>query len=180
MPGLYAFVSPIVALAAGAWLFGKQVGPPEVCGVVLLLTAAVTALWRRPEPAAIDAGQREMRVIDCPNLPHRIGGNLALDFANTYSWRGAPRELDHLVDGVAIPAWAKDRRALSNPVHDLRGKAGRCLWNRSIICVALSPTSRLRRLSARRSGWTSCAMTASWGLSRGPRSTSCAAMSSAV
>ena len=49
-----------------------------------------------------------MRVIDCPNLPHRIGGNLALDFANTYSWRGTPRELDHLVDGAAISAWAKD------------------------------------------------------------------------
>jgi predicted RNA-binding Zn ribbon-like protein len=47
-------------------------------------------------------------VIDCPTLPHRVAGNLALDFANTYSWRGTPREVDHLVDGGAILAWAKD------------------------------------------------------------------------
>jgi drug/metabolite transporter (DMT)-like permease len=57
--GLYAFVSPIVALAAGAWLFDEQVGPPEIFGVFLLLTAAATALWRHPEPATIATKQRE-------------------------------------------------------------------------------------------------------------------------
>jgi len=57
--GLYAFVSAIVALAAGAWLFDEQVGPPEIFGVFLLLTAAATALWRHPEPATIDTKQRE-------------------------------------------------------------------------------------------------------------------------
>ena len=73
-------------------------------------------------------------VIDCPILPHRVAGNLALDFANTYSWRGTPREVDHLVDGGAVLAWAKDaglveprftlsaaRRALLvDQVHHLR------------------------------------------------------------
>ena len=120
-----------------------------------------------------------MRVIDCPNLPHRIGGNLALDFANTYSWRGAPRELDHLVDGAAISAWAKDAGLVESSFTISAAK--RALFVEQVHHLRRALTaSRLRRLSARRSGWTSCAMTASWGLSRGPRSTSCAAMSSAV
>ncbi|HWX47123.1 MAG TPA: ABATE domain-containing protein [Roseomonas sp.] len=41
-------------------------------------------------------------------LPHRVAGDLALDFANTISWRGTPRETDHLADGDAILAWAKE------------------------------------------------------------------------
>lgn len=42
--GLYAFVSPIVALAAGAWLFDESIGTPEVIGATLLLIAAGVAL----------------------------------------------------------------------------------------------------------------------------------------
>jgi len=41
-------------------------------------------------------------------LPHRISGDLALDFANTISWRGTDREIDHLADVEAILAWAED------------------------------------------------------------------------
>ena len=37
----------------------------------------------------------------------RIGGNLALDLANTISWRGTARETDHLADAAAILAWVK-------------------------------------------------------------------------
>ncbi|MBZ9771353.1 DMT family transporter [Mesorhizobium sp. CO1-1-8] len=44
--GLYAFVSPIVALAAGAWLFGEAVGWAEIAGAILLLAAAAIALLR--------------------------------------------------------------------------------------------------------------------------------------
>ncbi len=40
-------------------------------------------------------------------LPHRISGNLALDLANTISWRGTPRETDHLADADAVVDWAK-------------------------------------------------------------------------
>jgi predicted RNA-binding Zn ribbon-like protein len=41
-------------------------------------------------------------------LPRRIGGNVALDLANTISWRGTPQEVDHLRDFDAIVAWATD------------------------------------------------------------------------
>ena len=44
--GLYAFVSPIVALAVGAWLFDETIGAPEVIGAILLLVAAGVALLR--------------------------------------------------------------------------------------------------------------------------------------
>lgn len=42
--GLYAFISPIVALAAGAWLFGETIGLAEIGGTMLLLIAAGIAL----------------------------------------------------------------------------------------------------------------------------------------
>lgn len=45
--GTYAFISPIVALAVGAWLFAEKVGPAEIGGAVLLLIAAGLALFRR-------------------------------------------------------------------------------------------------------------------------------------
>jgi predicted RNA-binding Zn ribbon-like protein len=67
-------------------------------------------------------------------LPERIAGNLALDLANTISWRGTAREVDHLADADRILAWATDagiapgfslpvaqRRALVDDVHRLRG-----------------------------------------------------------
>jgi predicted RNA-binding Zn ribbon-like protein len=41
-------------------------------------------------------------------LPRRISGNLALDLANTVSWRGTPRETDHLADPDAILAWSRE------------------------------------------------------------------------
>ena len=67
-------------------------------------------------------------------LPRRIAGNLALDLANTISWRGTARAADHLGDANAILAWARDaalveqdfrpaaakRAALVQDVHALR------------------------------------------------------------
>lgn len=67
-------------------------------------------------------------------LPRRIGGNVALDLANTISWRGTCYELDHLRDFAAIVAWATDagiigdrfrappseRAALVENIHRLR------------------------------------------------------------
>ena len=41
-------------------------------------------------------------------VPHRIAGHLALDLANTVSWRGTPRETDHLADAEAVLRWAID------------------------------------------------------------------------
>ncbi|TPI77282.1 EamA family transporter [Mesorhizobium sp. B2-8-9] len=45
--GLYAFISPIVALAVGVWLFGEKVGAAEIGGAALLLVAAGLALFGR-------------------------------------------------------------------------------------------------------------------------------------
>ncbi|MBE1528948.1 putative RNA-binding Zn ribbon-like protein [Sphingopyxis sp. OAS728] len=41
------------------------------------------------------------------DLPHRVAGNLALDLANTISWRGTPREIDCLADAEGLAAWAQ-------------------------------------------------------------------------
>lgn len=74
------------------------------------------------------------RLINRPALT-RVAGNLALDLANTISWRGTDREVDHLSDAEAILAWARDsalvksdfdlpramRTALMSDIHRLRG-----------------------------------------------------------
>ncbi|WP_126977699.1 CGNR zinc finger domain-containing protein [Frigidibacter oleivorans] len=41
-----------------------------------------------------------------PPLPRRVGGNLALDLANTFSFRGTAREVDHLATVEAVRRWA--------------------------------------------------------------------------
>jgi predicted RNA-binding Zn ribbon-like protein len=64
---------------------------------------------------------------------HRVGGDIALDFANTVSWRGTDRETDHIRTGDALLSWAADnsllrtgvaRAPVSGPLlrtaHDLR------------------------------------------------------------
>jgi predicted RNA-binding Zn ribbon-like protein len=67
-------------------------------------------------------------------LPDRIGGNLALDLANTIGWRGTAHETDHLANTDAILAWVKAvglvprnfaisaarRPAFAGDVHGLR------------------------------------------------------------
>jgi len=67
-------------------------------------------------------------------LPHRIAGNLALDLANTFSFRGSAREVDHLaaIDdlrrwaaaaGLVEDGWsppAKEARSCLSAVHRLR------------------------------------------------------------
>ncbi|MER9652210.1 EamA family transporter [Mesorhizobium sp. M0152] len=57
--GLYAFISPIIALVAGALLFGETVGIPEVIGAILLLIAAGVALLRTSGEGAGEASRRE-------------------------------------------------------------------------------------------------------------------------
>jgi drug/metabolite transporter (DMT)-like permease len=42
--GTYAFVSPVIAVAIGAWLFGEQVHAADVVGMVLMLSAAGVVL----------------------------------------------------------------------------------------------------------------------------------------
>nr|WP_222856746.1 ABATE domain-containing protein [Agrobacterium pusense] len=41
------------------------------------------------------------------SLPHRVSGNLALDLANTISWRNTSREVDHLASFDDVVAWSK-------------------------------------------------------------------------
>lgn len=53
-----------------------------------------------------------------PSLPHRIAGNLALDLANTISWRGTSKETDHLADADGVIAWAQ-AAGLVEPPHAL-------------------------------------------------------------
>lgn len=51
--GLYAFVSPVVALGAGALLFGESVGTAEMAGSALLIVAAAVAMLKpeaKPSP----------------------------------------------------------------------------------------------------------------------------------
>ncbi|MBL0373962.1 EamA family transporter [Rhizobium sp. KVB221] len=48
--GLYAFVSPVVALGLGAWLFDESIGPIELAGGLMMAVAAAIAFRRRPEP----------------------------------------------------------------------------------------------------------------------------------
>ena len=48
--GLYAFVSPVVALVAGAVVFGESIGWREVAGAATMLAGAAVAM-RRPTPA---------------------------------------------------------------------------------------------------------------------------------
>ncbi|CDX14692.1 conserved hypothetical protein [Mesorhizobium sp. SOD10] len=68
------------------------------------------------------------------SFPHRIAGNLALDFANTVSRRGTDREVDHFATAADILAWSRqtglidddfalhstDHKALVNDVLTLR------------------------------------------------------------
>ena len=42
------------------------------------------------------------------SLPRRIAGNIALDLANTVSWRATDREIDHLTSAENIVVWATD------------------------------------------------------------------------
>ena len=48
--GSYAFVSPIVAVVAGALVFGEQVDRGEVAGMMLMLAGAFLALRPAPSP----------------------------------------------------------------------------------------------------------------------------------
>lgn len=50
--GLYAFVSPVVALVVGRLAFGEPIGLVEAAGAVLLLGAAALASFRRRPAAA--------------------------------------------------------------------------------------------------------------------------------
>jgi drug/metabolite transporter (DMT)-like permease len=49
--GLYAFVSPVVALVLGALVFGEHVGAREIAGAAAMLAGAAVAM-RRPASAA--------------------------------------------------------------------------------------------------------------------------------
>ena len=42
------------------------------------------------------------------DLPHRVAGHLALDFANTVGWRDTEREVGYLSSADKILAWALD------------------------------------------------------------------------
>jgi predicted RNA-binding Zn ribbon-like protein len=52
---------------------------------------------------------------------HRVGGHVALDFANTVSWRGTPRQFDHIDSVPALMCWAEGAglidRAAAAPEH---------------------------------------------------------------
>lgn len=57
--GLYAFVSPIVALGAGAWWFGEKNGWTKIAGASLMLAAAGLALLRISIPLDVPTRQRD-------------------------------------------------------------------------------------------------------------------------
>ena len=45
-PGLYAFISPVIAVVIGAWLFGERLRVADAAGMTLMLVAAGLALRR--------------------------------------------------------------------------------------------------------------------------------------
>lgn len=99
---------------------------------------------RRPAGAALSADEigkgAKPRLSDCSRvnepkpLLHRIAGNLALDLANTFSFRGTAREVDHLATIDDLRRWAaaaglvddgwslppKEARSFLATVHRLR------------------------------------------------------------
>jgi len=48
--GLYSFVSPVVALILGAWIYAEPLGWREAAGAALMLVAAAIAIAPRAEP----------------------------------------------------------------------------------------------------------------------------------
>ena len=65
--GLYAFISPIIALAAGARLFGETIGLAEIGGTILLVLAAGIALSHKANHSPKRAGRKA----DGITPPHR-------------------------------------------------------------------------------------------------------------
>jgi drug/metabolite transporter (DMT)-like permease len=55
--GLYAFVSPVVALAAGALVFGESVGWRELAGAATMLAGAAVAMQRPRRADPVSAGR---------------------------------------------------------------------------------------------------------------------------
>jgi len=56
-----------------------------------------------------------MTSLSIPQPPlHRVGGNLALDFANTISWRGTAHETDHIATSRGLVRWAMDSGLLDD------------------------------------------------------------------
>jgi hypothetical protein len=47
-----------------------------------------------------------------------IGGNLALDFANTLDDPGGPRHFDHIGEMQRLLTWAQNRGLFTQPEHD--------------------------------------------------------------
>lgn len=47
---------------------------------------------------------------------HRVGGNLALDFANTVSWRGTANETDHIATCEGLVRWAEEGGLLDGAI----------------------------------------------------------------
>lgn len=62
--GLYAFVSPVVALAIGRVAFGEAIGLPGIAGAALLLCAAALSL-RRGDAPAVAGGRIRAAAIPC-------------------------------------------------------------------------------------------------------------------
>jgi len=78
---------------------------------------------------------------------HRVGGHIALDFANTVSWRGTSREIDHLENAGTILNWAIAVGLIDETasLEDPEGFARRALGLRSAVrgafeaCVSGTP-----------------------------------------
>lgn len=84
--------------------------------------------------------------------PHRIAGNLALDFANTISWRDTGREVDHLASPEGLAAWASESHLEILPPDERMASEARAVRD-AIGAVGLAfasgttpPTDALARL----------------------------------
>ena len=67
---------------------------------------------------------------------HRVGGNLALDFANTISWRGAANETDHIATCEGLARWAEEEGLLDEAIGRV-ALGEQCLANAHALRAAI-------------------------------------------
>jgi len=82
-----------------------------------------------------------------PSL-HRVGGNLALDFANTVSWRATDRETDHIATVDGLLHWAAESGLIAGdadfPANALETAHGLRNAIRTVTEAALAQEERPR------------------------------------
>jgi len=82
-----------------------------------------------------------MTLPDADQAPtHRVGGHVALDFANTVSWRGTSRERDHIASAPALLRWAREAGLIDDDGAAFDGDADRLVAEAHRLRAAIRDT----------------------------------------